>query len=60
MLSLIMVLMVLIPLVINILGNRSANRLYVALKHETVSKGTTTRHITYRHYSQFHVARVIA
>jgi hypothetical protein len=60
MLSLIMVLMVLVPLILNFLGNRSATRLYIALKHETITKATTTRYISYKHYTQFHVARVMA
>jgi hypothetical protein len=60
MLSLIMALMVLIPVILNLISNRHSQRLYIALKHETITKATTTRHISYRHYTAYHVARVIA
>jgi hypothetical protein len=60
MLSIIMALVVLIPLTLNFLSNRSATRLYIVLKHEETIKATTTRYISYKHYTQFHVARVMA
>jgi hypothetical protein len=60
MLSIIMALIVLIPVILNLISNRHSNRLYIVLKHETITKATTTRYISYKHYTQFHVARVMA
>jgi len=59
MIALAMIALISLVVIVNLISNRQADNLTSILRHESISKGSSSYGISYKHYTKFNVCAVI-